>query len=113
MVDLGHHLLGQIQGVGILEPLPLRVPEDERSVDLDELIPRLPILRVADALDHSHQQRIRQFEFERNQDAYILWVPHDAGDVALERESIREKGNMFNEIFGASIVLKQQRRKAS
>ncbi len=65
------------------------------------------ILRVGDALDKSHQQRIRNFTFERNQDAWTLWVPEETGDITLERDALAKKGTMFNEIFGASLIVKQ------
>jgi exopolyphosphatase/guanosine-5'-triphosphate,3'-diphosphate pyrophosphatase len=66
------------------------------------------ILRVADALDHMHQQRVRNFVLEAKEDAYILWVSEDIGDVAIERNSLREKGDMFAEVFGAPPELKQK-----
>ena len=65
------------------------------------------ILRVADALDHSHQQKIRSFVLERTDEAYHLWVPDEAGDIALERDGLREKGDMFTDVFGVPIALKQ------
>jgi exopolyphosphatase/guanosine-5'-triphosphate,3'-diphosphate pyrophosphatase len=65
------------------------------------------ILRVADALDTAHQQKIRSFTLERSEDAYALWVPKEIGDISLERESLRRKGDMFADVFGAPIDLKQ------
>ena len=65
------------------------------------------ILRVADALDRSHQQKISQFELERKIDAYVLWVGDDAGDISMERQALVEKGEMFTEVFGALLSLKQ------
>lgn len=65
------------------------------------------ILRVADALDHSHQQKIRNFTLEVNDDEYAVWVSDETGDIALERDSLKEKSNMFSDVFGAPIVLKQ------
>lgn len=65
------------------------------------------ILRVADALDHSHQQKIRSFTLEREEDTYTIWVPDEAGDISIERTSLQEKGNMFAEVFGAGLLLKQ------
>ncbi len=65
------------------------------------------ILRVADALDRSHQQKVRQFTLERAEDAYTLWVPDDLGDISLERSGVIEKSGLFAEVFGAPIALKQ------
>jgi len=65
------------------------------------------ILRVADALDTGHQQKIRSFTMERSEDAYGIWVPQETGDISLERESLRRKGDLFADVFGAPIELKQ------
>jgi exopolyphosphatase/guanosine-5'-triphosphate,3'-diphosphate pyrophosphatase len=66
------------------------------------------ILRVADVLDRSHQQKIRDIHLDKKQaDAYALWVSEDAGDTSIERQGLLEKGDMFMDVFGASIVLKQ------
>ena len=65
------------------------------------------ILRVADALDTAHQQKIRSFTLECSEDAYAIWVPKETGDISLERESIRRKGDMFADVFGSPIELKQ------
>ncbi len=65
------------------------------------------ILRVADALDTSHQQKIRTFTLERSENTYAIWVPKETGDVSLERESLRRKGDMFADVFGSPIDLKQ------
>jgi exopolyphosphatase / guanosine-5'-triphosphate,3'-diphosphate pyrophosphatase len=65
------------------------------------------ILRVADALDTSHQQKVRAFTLERSEAAYALWIPKEIGDISMERESLRSKGDMFADVFGAPIDLKQ------
>lgn len=65
------------------------------------------ILRVADALDKSRQQKIRNFTLERQDDVYSLWVPEEIGDISIERESVIKRGNLFSEVFGVSIELKQ------
>lgn len=69
------------------------------------------ILRVADALDNSHQQKIRQFVLEHTEKVYTIWAPPEAGDISLERESLKRKGNMFTDVFGVLIDLKQKRQK--
>jgi exopolyphosphatase/guanosine-5'-triphosphate,3'-diphosphate pyrophosphatase len=65
------------------------------------------ILRVADALDRTHQQKIREFALEKQTDVYVLWVSEEVGDISIERQGLAEKGDMFADVFGASIVLKQ------
>jgi exopolyphosphatase/guanosine-5'-triphosphate,3'-diphosphate pyrophosphatase len=66
------------------------------------------ILRVADALDQSHQQRITQFELEATDKYYIVWVPAEVGDIAPERAGLKVKGNMFGDVFGVPIVLRRR-----
>ncbi|MFA6003732.1 MAG: HD domain-containing protein [Elusimicrobiota bacterium] len=66
------------------------------------------ILRVADALDNPHQQKIRDFNLDKQGDNYTIWVGPEAGDVSLERQAVQGKGDMFVEIFGANIALKQR-----
>jgi exopolyphosphatase / guanosine-5'-triphosphate,3'-diphosphate pyrophosphatase len=65
------------------------------------------ILRVADALDRSHQQKIRNFTFVQEKERFALWVSDEAGDLSAERGGLAKKDNMFNDIFGAPIVLRQ------
>lgn len=65
------------------------------------------ILRVADALDRSRQQKIRDFILEKAVGSYALWVDEASGDISIERQGLAEKGEMFADVFGASIALKQ------
>ncbi len=65
------------------------------------------ILRVAAALDKSHQQKIKTFHLEKEEDSYNLWVGEDAGDITMERDSVAKRGNLFSEVFGATVLLKQ------
>jgi len=79
------------------------LPRPERAV-----VSKLAaILRVAEALDASHQQKCRDFTLERETDTYTLWIPEQAGDVSLERQSLMKKRDMFLDVLGASIELKQ------
>jgi exopolyphosphatase/guanosine-5'-triphosphate,3'-diphosphate pyrophosphatase len=81
----------------------MSLPKAERSV-----VTKLSaILRVADALDHAHQQRIKTFVLERTEEAYHLWVNEEAGDITLERDSLQEKGQLFIDVFGMPVYLKQ------
>ncbi|MSR77200.1 MAG: HD domain-containing protein [Candidatus Omnitrophica bacterium] len=81
----------------------MSLPKSDRAV-----VSKLAaILRVADALDHTHQQKIRNFTMDRQEDAYTLWVPEETGDITVERDSLQEKGGMFSDVYGAPIQLKQ------
>ena len=78
-------------------------PRNERAV-----VSKLAaILRVADALDSSHQQKIREFTLTSSRENYTIWVSPDIGDISVERASLKLKGEMFGDIFGSTISLKQ------
>ncbi len=66
------------------------------------------ILRVADALDATHQQKVKNFEFEAGSQAYTLWLSDSLSDVSAERESLQDKGDLFSDVFGLPIVIKQK-----
>jgi len=81
----------------------MSLPKSDRAV-----VSKLAaILRVADAIDRSHTQKIRNFHLERSGDSFVLWVPEEAGDISIEREGLSKKSDMFTEIFGSAITLKQ------
>lgn len=81
----------------------MSLPKEDRST-----VSKLAaILRVADALDHGHQQKIRNFALRSDGESYSVWVPEETGDISIERNSLREKGDLFADVFGAPIDLKQ------
>ncbi|MEN6364233.1 MAG: HD domain-containing protein [Rectinema sp.] len=57
------------------------------------------ILRVADALDRSHSGRVRDLSFERGEDRFII-RPAENLDWSLERLSLADKGDMFEDVYG-------------
>ncbi len=62
------------------------------------------ILRVADALDRSHLGRIKELSFERTEDRFIIRTSESL-DFSLEKLSLAEKGDMFEDVFGLIPVL--------
>lgn len=66
------------------------------------------ILRVADALDATHQQKIKNIEFETGDKAYTVWISDALSDLSSERESLQDKGDLFSDVFGAPVVIKQK-----
>ncbi len=63
------------------------------------------ILRVADALDRSHSQRIRIAGFIKSADELSLGV-EDVGDLSLERVALETKGDLFETVFGLRVTLR-------
>jgi len=63
------------------------------------------ILRVADALDVSHTQRIKNISCHREEGHLVIEIP-GAGDLSLEDMALRQKGPMFQDIYGMDVLLR-------
>jgi exopolyphosphatase/guanosine-5'-triphosphate,3'-diphosphate pyrophosphatase len=63
------------------------------------------ILRIADALDRSHSQRIKTVNLRREGDEFIIETP-GVEDTTVEQLSISSKGDIFQEIYGYEVVLR-------
>lgn len=63
------------------------------------------ILRLADALDHSRSQRIQRFTCSRENGQLVITVPR-VEDLSLEQLALREKGPLFEDIFGTPVLLR-------
>ncbi|MEX2443394.1 MAG: Ppx/GppA phosphatase family protein [Alkalispirochaeta sp.] len=61
------------------------------------------LLRVADALDRGHVQRIRGFTLE-TQDEDVLLRCDYSGDISIEQYALRQKGRLFEEVFGFGVL---------
>jgi exopolyphosphatase/guanosine-5'-triphosphate,3'-diphosphate pyrophosphatase len=62
------------------------------------------ILRVADALDRGHSQKIRNLRLERRDEELHLKADYTT-DVASERFSLSDKCGMFEDVFGYKVIL--------
>jgi exopolyphosphatase/guanosine-5'-triphosphate,3'-diphosphate pyrophosphatase len=62
------------------------------------------ILRVADALDRGHTQRVKNISLERRGEAMII---HTGGipDLSLEQIGIEQKADLFQDVFGYKVIL--------
>ncbi len=81
----------------------IALPKPERAI-----VSKLSaLLRVAEALDASHQQKCREFSLTRSGDALALWVPETAGDISLERQALQRKSDMMTDVLGLVMSLKQ------
>lgn len=67
------------------------------------------ILRVAIALDESRSQRINHLKCRPDRDRLII-ATHGVEDVSLEQLTLRQTGNLFEETFGLSVLLRTSRR---
>jgi exopolyphosphatase/guanosine-5'-triphosphate,3'-diphosphate pyrophosphatase len=69
------------------------------------------ILRVADALETSHAQRIRKFDAKVQGDQVVLTVGHVL-DISLEKHAMLRKGPMFEQVYGKKVLLRTLRKGA-
>jgi len=86
-------------------------PSHEKYATLDReqrvaVVKLAAMLRVADALDRSRSQRIQQFSCQRDNGRLIVSIP-DVSDLSLEELALKEKGPLFEEIFGMQVLLRK------
>ncbi|TCW61683.1 HD domain-containing protein [Treponema sp. J25] len=62
------------------------------------------ILRIADALDRGHAQRIRDFTLEIRDDTILIRLS-DEQDITMERIGIEEKADLFMNVYGYRVLL--------
>jgi len=64
------------------------------------------ILRLADALDRSRSSQINDISCNRDDGRLIISVPR-ADDLTLEQLALKQKGSLFEEIFGMQVELRK------
>jgi exopolyphosphatase/guanosine-5'-triphosphate,3'-diphosphate pyrophosphatase len=62
------------------------------------------LLRVADALERTHAQRVAQLEIRRESGKLRLRLPGLA-DAAVERLAMASKADLFEQVFGLGVVI--------
>jgi exopolyphosphatase/guanosine-5'-triphosphate,3'-diphosphate pyrophosphatase len=63
------------------------------------------LLRVADCLDRSHTQRIRNPEIIVLDEEMVIKSNYQ-GDLSAERAALQQKGSFFSEVFGFMVALR-------
>lgn len=66
------------------------------------------LLRVADALERTHAQRVSKIEIRRDHGKLHIRLPGLA-DAAVERLAMASKADLFEQVFGLSVVIDEQR----
>jgi exopolyphosphatase/guanosine-5'-triphosphate,3'-diphosphate pyrophosphatase len=66
------------------------------------------ILRVADALDRNHLQQITNPAIALAKDELVITID-GAEDLTLERLALKEKGPLFEDVYGLKVVLREGR----
>lgn len=67
------------------------------------------ILRVANALDRSHQKKFSDLQI-RNQDRKMVITVETDADISLEKGLFSQRAEFFEEVFGLRPVIKQKKR---
>ena len=94
--------------------LPSPTHPEYTSLDRDSRIAvskMAAILRVADAMDRNHMQQIHDFSFARESGQFVITV-RNVEDLTIERMALKEKGAMFEELYGMPVVLREERAQA-
>lgn len=63
------------------------------------------ILRIADALDRSHSQRIKEIRLAREADTLFIETP-GVEDTTVEQIAINGKSDIFEEVYGYRVILR-------
>jgi exopolyphosphatase / guanosine-5'-triphosphate,3'-diphosphate pyrophosphatase len=79
--------------------------ERERRIAVAKLA---AMLRVADALDRSYNQRVDEIRVSRERSKLVIAVP-DVDDLSLEQLALKQTGSLFEEIFGIPVMLRTVR----
>lgn len=66
------------------------------------------ILRLSDALDTNHDQRLGDVEFILEEDTLLIRTNYQ-GSLAIERLALEMKSDMFAEVFGRRVILQAVR----
>jgi len=64
------------------------------------------LVRVADALDASHSQRVREMTCEARGEEFVIRVS-GVSDLALERRALEVKGDLFEDVYGMRVRLEE------
>jgi exopolyphosphatase/guanosine-5'-triphosphate,3'-diphosphate pyrophosphatase len=62
------------------------------------------LLRVADALERTHAQRVANLEIRRDAGKLRIRLPGLA-DAAVERLAMASKADLFEQVFGLGVVI--------
>jgi exopolyphosphatase/guanosine-5'-triphosphate,3'-diphosphate pyrophosphatase len=66
------------------------------------------ILRLAIALDESRSQRISNIRCRHEEDRLVI-ITHGIEDVSLEQLTVRQSGELFEEVFGMRVLLRSDK----
>ena len=86
-------------------PRPDFAPFGQLSADWQEIVVKLAgILRLADALDRSHEAVVNSIRVERVKDRLVIKL-NTGGDFELESFGLRRKRSLFEQTYGVKVIL--------
>jgi exopolyphosphatase/guanosine-5'-triphosphate,3'-diphosphate pyrophosphatase len=91
--------------------LPSPAHEEYNSLSQDDRIAvskMAAILRIADALDRNHLQQPRELACSLEKDRFIITV-NNTEDLTVERLAVKEKGVLFEDVYGLPVEIKEGR----
>jgi exopolyphosphatase/guanosine-5'-triphosphate,3'-diphosphate pyrophosphatase len=89
--------------------LPQRSHTPFISLERDErmIVSKLAsILRVANALDKEHLQKVTDLKVVREGDQIVL-IAQNVSDLTMERAALASRSDFFTEIFGKKVILRE------
>jgi len=81
------------------------------SLDRDQRIAvgkMAALLRLADALDASHNQRFHELRLSREGGRLVISIPQ-VDDLSLEQLALKQTGSLFEETYGLPVLLRKLR----
>jgi exopolyphosphatase/guanosine-5'-triphosphate,3'-diphosphate pyrophosphatase len=91
--------------------LPAANHANSRSLSAEErgaLLWLVPLLRVADSLDRSHDQRIESMECQIR-DGQVIMLLASSADLDLEGWAAERAGEVFREVYGLPVTIRASR----
>ena len=81
------------------QPLVLHVAQRALAAGAREVWVATDDARIADALERTHRDTPRVLEFRREADRFVILL-RDMEDLTMERLALKDKGNLFADVFG-------------
>jgi exopolyphosphatase/guanosine-5'-triphosphate,3'-diphosphate pyrophosphatase len=77
-----------------------------RKREREKVLKMAALLRLGDALDRSHQGKVQEVRAAARGRKLAL-IPRGKGDLGLERWAVKEKGTLFEKVFGIKVTAQQ------
>ena len=79
-------------------------PEEKRILTL-----LIPLLRLADNLERSHEQRIQSVDCRLNGNGEVMLQVHSSGNIDLEQWAAERAADVFRQIYNRPVSVTKAR----